>query len=58
MSELLTTRELSEYLKLSKITIYNYIHDGKISGFKVGRRWMFDKDRIDTLMIKKGRRTQ
>ena len=53
MSKLLTTKELSEYLKLTEITIYKYIHDGKIPGFKVGSRWRFDKDHIDELMKNK-----
>ena len=53
MGEILTTRELSEYLKLTKVTVYKYVNEGKIPGFKVGSRWRFDKDKIDKLLVSK-----
>ncbi len=53
MGQILTTRELSEYLKLTEVTIYKYATEGKIPGFKVGSRWRFDKDQIDELMKNK-----
>ncbi len=49
MGQILTTRELSEYLKLTEITIYKYVTEGKIPGFKVGSRWRFDKNQIDEM---------
>jgi excisionase family DNA binding protein len=53
MGEILTVKELSEYLKLTKMTIYKHVNEGKIPGFKVGSRWRFYKDRIDELMKSK-----
>ena len=50
MGEILTTKELAEYLKLTTVTIYKYASEGKIPGFKIGSRWRFDKDKIDELM--------
>ena len=50
MGQILTTRELSEYLKLTEVTIYKYAKEGKIPGVKVGSRWRFDKDYIDELL--------
>ena len=50
MGQILTTRELSEYLKLTEVTIYKYAKEGKIPGVKVGSRWRFDKDHIDELL--------
>ena len=50
MAQLLTTKELAEYLKLTEVTIYKYANEGKIPGIKVGSRWRFDKDQIDELM--------
>ena len=47
MGELLNVRELAKYLKLTKVTIYNYVKSGKIPGVKIGSRWRFDRDRID-----------
>jgi len=52
VGNILTTKELSEYLKLTGVTIYKYVNEGKIPGFKVGSRWRFDKDQIDDLLRK------
>ena len=37
MNELLTTRQLSEMLKVSRMTIYRYIKAGKLEAIKAGR---------------------
>ena len=50
MGNILTTKELAEYLKLTEVTIYKYVNEGKIPGFKIGSRWRFDKDQIDDLL--------
>ena len=50
MGKILTTTELAEYLKLTEVTIYNYVSEGKIPGMKIGSRWRFDKDKIDDLL--------
>jgi excisionase family DNA binding protein len=47
MSRLMDTDELAKYLKLEKQTIYNWLHQKKISGMKVGHVWRFDKKAID-----------
>lgn len=39
--------ELASYLRLKKQTIYNWLHENKISGIKVGGVWRFDKKDID-----------
>jgi excisionase family DNA binding protein len=53
VGQILTTRELSEYLKLTEVTIYKYATEGKIPGFKVGSRWRFDKDQVDEFLKSK-----
>lgn len=50
MGEILTAKELAEYLKLTEVTIYKYVSEGKIPGIKVGSRWRFEKDKIDDLL--------
>ena len=50
MGKLLTAKELAEYLKLTEVTIYKYVHEGKIPGAKIASRWRFDKDKIDNLL--------
>jgi len=48
MSRLIDIDELAEYLKLKKQTIYNWLHQGKISGIKLGGVWRFDRREIDS----------
>lgn len=47
MTRLMDTNELAKYLKLEKQTIYNWLHQKKISGIKVGHVWRFDKRDVD-----------
>jgi len=47
MPKLIDIEELAEYLRLKKQTIYNWLHEGKISGIKVGGVWRFDRREID-----------
>ena len=50
MGQILTTKELADYLQLTEVTIYKYVNEGIIPGHRVGKRWRFDKDQIDNLM--------
>lgn len=47
MPRLIDIDELASYLKLQKQTIYNWLHQGKISGMKVGGVWRFDRREVD-----------
>ena len=47
MPEIMTTKELANYLKLHEITITKYAREGKIPAIRVGRFWRFDKEVID-----------
>jgi len=47
MPSLIDIDELATYLKLKKQTIYNWLHQGKIGGIKVGGVWRFDRREID-----------
>ena len=53
MEKLLTLQEVAKYLKLTDVTVYKYVHEGKIPGVKVASRWRFDKDRIDDFLKSK-----
>ena len=39
MDEILTVREVAEYLKLSRTTVWRWCNEGKLPAFKVGRGW-------------------
>ena len=48
MSRLIDIDELADYLKLKRQTIYNWLHQRKISGIKVGGVWRFDRREVDS----------
>jgi PAS domain S-box-containing protein/excisionase family DNA binding protein len=43
MSDLMTTKEASEYLKLSYMTLYKLAQQGDIPAYKLGGHWRFNK---------------
>lgn len=55
MTRLIDIDELASYLKLQKQTIYNWLHQGKISGIKVGGVWRFDRREVDSWLKTKRR---
>jgi excisionase family DNA binding protein len=50
MSELLTTRQLQELLKIDRITVYRMLNDGRLKGVKIGNQWRFPQSEIDRLL--------
>ena len=47
MTKLMDVDELARYLKLRRQTIYNWLHNKKIAGMKVGGVWRFDRREVD-----------
>lgn len=45
--QIMTIDELSEYLKISKSTLYKLAVERKLPGKKIGKRWRFHKNAID-----------
>lgn len=45
--EIMTTKELAEYLKLHEITVCKHAAEGIIPAKRIGRVWRFDKKAID-----------
>jgi len=58
MARLMDIDELADYLKLRRQTIYNWLHQKKISGIKVGGVWRFDKKEVDTWLKSKHRKAE
>ena len=46
LPDISTTKELSEYLKVSGPSIKRAIKDGKLKAFKVGRDWRVEKKSV------------
>ena len=45
--EILTLKEVAEYMKLAEKTAYRLAAEGKLPGFKVGGSWRFKREDID-----------
>jgi excisionase family DNA binding protein len=51
MSEIMTPKEVANYLKMSVLTVYKHAKMGTIPGFRIGNSWRFDKNRIDAALL-------
>jgi excisionase family DNA binding protein len=45
--EILTLKQVADYLKLTERTLYRLTQEGKLPGFKVGNSWRFRLRDID-----------
>jgi PAS domain S-box-containing protein/excisionase family DNA binding protein len=55
MSDLMTTKEASEYLKLSYMTLYKLAQQGDIPAYKLGGHWRFNKKVLDEWFANKSK---
>lgn len=46
-AQLMDVRGLATYLHLDRQTIYNWLHQHKLSGIKVGGVWRFDRRSVE-----------
>lgn len=44
--EIMTLKEVADYLKLAEKTAYRLAAEGKLPGFKVGGSWRFKREDI------------
>lgn len=56
--EILTLKEVAKYLKLTDKTAYRLTAEGKLSGFKVGDSWRFQKEDIENCIETSKTQTQ
>ncbi len=47
LADIMTIREVADYLKLTEKTAYRLAAEGKIPGFKVGGSWRFRRSEIE-----------
>lgn len=50
-NDILTLKEVAEYLKLAEKTAYRLAAEGKLPGFKVGGSWRFRKEDIESWIV-------
>ncbi len=53
--EIMTITEVAEYLKISEMTTYKFVQEGKIPAFKVGRHWRVQRSDLKEFMEKQKR---
>jgi excisionase family DNA binding protein len=46
-NEIMTTKEVAEYLRLTEATIYKLAQAGEVPALKLGRTWRFKRELID-----------
>jgi len=45
--EIMTAKEVADYLALHPLTVHRYAREGKIPAFKIGTDWRFHKKYIE-----------
>jgi excisionase family DNA binding protein len=50
MTDLLTTRQVQDILRVDRITIYRMLQDGRLKGVKVGQQWRFARQEVDRML--------
>jgi len=58
MANIVTAKELCDYLKLSDSTIYKLASNGELPGFRIGDSWRFDMDEVFERIRTKKRATE
>jgi len=53
MKEILTIKQVSEYLQVNERTIYKLAKSGDIPSFKIGGQWRFKQADIDNWIERK-----
>jgi excisionase family DNA binding protein len=49
-NDIMTSREVMAYLKISKPTLYRMIQDGDLKAVKIGKNYRFLKQDIENLL--------
>lgn len=53
MQKLMTIKEVADYLRLSRVTVYKMTRQGKIPALKIGKQWRYNKSEIDSWVKQK-----
>jgi len=53
--EVMNVREASQYLGVTKETLYKYVTEERVPAFKLGNRWRFKKAVLDRWMERQSR---
>jgi len=56
-SEVLTIKEVAEYLKVNERTIYRLAASNDLPGFRVGNAWRFKRSDLEAWVLKQTEQT-
>jgi excisionase family DNA binding protein len=45
--EIMTSKEVAQYLSIHPLTVHKYAREGKIPAFKIGTDWRFHKKSLE-----------
>ena len=51
--EVMTAKEVAQYLSIHLLTVHKYAREGKIPAFKIGTDWRFHKKSLKTWIHQK-----
>lgn len=57
-SDIVTIKEVAEYLKIKETTVYSLAAKGEIPAFKVGGSWRFDKGDLEQWIAKQKKKVR
>lgn len=46
LPEIVTVKQLAEFMQISELTVKRALKSGELEGFKIGRDWRIEKDKI------------
>lgn len=49
---LLTTKQVAQYLRVDKFTVYRLVAQKKIPAYRVGNQWRFKKSMVEAWLMK------
>lgn len=55
--DILTIREVADYLKVTERTLYRLVQEGKLPAFKVGNSWRFRREDLERWISEQSRGT-
>jgi excisionase family DNA binding protein len=47
MQEVMTVKELADYLRVNRTTVYKLLRTGQLPGYRVGWEWRFNRVAIE-----------
>jgi len=58
LPRVLTVKEIAKRLGVHRDTIYKMVHKGELPGFRVGNKWRFNAEKIDSMVQQRAPKSQ